>query len=92
MGDVLKSGETIIAYLLLPRESDSRPTAEIRHRGPSERANIVPQEFFDRVLPNWIDMQRHLGQIALARASLPSAGKLNCLEQNNWKTIDSIKN
>jgi hypothetical protein len=69
--DVLKSGETIISYLLLRLESQILDQLrEFDNTLDNAGGDILPQDFFDRVLPNWIQMQRHLGQIALSRATV----------------------
>ena len=69
--DVLRSGETLIAYLILRFETQIIDRLrEFDDRSDHNRRDFLPQEFFDRVFPNWVEMQRHLGQLALARASV----------------------
>jgi hypothetical protein len=69
--DVLKSGETIITYLILRLENQILDRLrEFDANFDHGEGEILPQEFFDRILPHWIEMQRHLGQLALSRASV----------------------
>ena len=85
--DVLQSGETIISYLLV--RSKARFSIDCGNsiipstmaRATNAAGEILPQEFFDRVLPNWIVMQRHLSQLALARASVSRQNELSRAKQ-----------